>query len=99
MIWLYRHFDAEGMLLYVGITSDPERRDRQHTRDSEWSRRVVTTTMERYSTRVAAFVAERSAIIAEYPIYNRMHHRRARELQVMLVRAELQRLKKAASIT
>jgi predicted GIY-YIG superfamily endonuclease len=91
--WLYRHFDDAGVLLYVGITDDLAQRRREHEHSSDWFARVVETMTVRYPTRVAAVEAERMAIAFERPAFNRALRNQVRELQVMLVRAEIERLK------
>jgi predicted GIY-YIG superfamily endonuclease len=75
--WLYRHFDAEGALLYVGITVDMPRRGREHATTSEWFERAARTTFESFLTRGAALEAERTAVIVERPRYNIVYRRQA----------------------
>lgn len=96
--WLYRHFDEDGVLLYLGVTDDPGRRRVEHERVSSWSAAVASTTIEKFSTRAVALNAERAAVIAECPKFNRVYHRQVRELQVMLVRNELRRMKEGRSL-
>lgn len=71
---VYRHFDACGRLLYVGSTSDPEARWKQHQRQSGWvmAGLVDSVTIEWWPSRAAARTAERAAIRNENPIYNRL---------------------------
>lgn len=69
-IALYRHVDARGELLYVGITSDPTRRWTEHLETSLWSRFAAATYVQWFHVRRAALAAERSAIKHEYPIFN-----------------------------
>lgn len=38
---LYRLYDANGVLLYIGISGDPKRRFRQHARTKHWWPEVV----------------------------------------------------------
>jgi predicted GIY-YIG superfamily endonuclease len=67
---LYRFFDADGALLYVGITADVGQRWAAHERDKPWWPDVVTKTIEWHATRPAALAAELAAIKAEAPRYN-----------------------------
>jgi predicted GIY-YIG superfamily endonuclease len=67
---VYRAYDAEETLLYVGCTDKPQRRRRQHESKSEWYRDAVRWTFEEYQTREAGLAAESAAIVAEHPIYN-----------------------------
>lgn len=67
---LYRLFDRRGMLLYVGVSSNPGRRITQHSGSKDWWSQVTTTTMEHFITRQMALDAERIAIITERPIHN-----------------------------
>lgn len=67
---LYRHFDAEGRLLYVGIARSITARLAQHA-DSPWDDQIATITVERFATRAEAEAAERAAIKTEKPTHNR----------------------------
>lgn len=72
---LYRCFDADDELLYVGISKDPAERWKQH-RGSAWWRHVTMRTVEWYDDRAAAERAERKAIQSEGPRYNVQHNQR-----------------------
>lgn len=67
---LYRHYDAEGQLLYVGISDCLSERDKQHAATSHWHARVSKTTTIWYDTRLDALAAEREAIRHEKPMHN-----------------------------
>lgn len=71
---LYRFYDADGELLYIGITSNPGARWKRHAGDKPWWTEVASTTIEHFGTREDVEVAERSAIRAERPKYNRQHN-------------------------
>lgn len=73
---LYRLHDAEGVLLYVGISSDPELRFRQHAMEKRWWHEVARRTIEWFSTRAAAEAAEETAIKIKRPKYNVVHSNR-----------------------
>lgn len=67
---LYRFFDADGALLYVGITDCLGRRFRQHARRVSWWRAIARRTVILYATRAAALSAEDWAILSERPVHN-----------------------------
>jgi hypothetical protein len=75
---LYRHFDAAGQLLYVGISLCPFTRTRQHGMLSDWFDQVVRVEIERFDTRSQAEQAEYAAIRNERPIHNGTFNRKAR---------------------
>lgn len=66
---LYRFFDADGALLYVGITADLEQRWSSHQRKPWWPD-VAKKTVEWHDTRPVALAAELEAIKSEAPRYN-----------------------------
>src|SRR5690606_6831850 len=70
---LYRHFDAEGRLLYVGISLNAFSRLMQHRRDSVWFRQIASVTIEWFPTRGKAVDAEVQAIRNERPLHNVIH--------------------------
>lgn len=72
---LYRMFDAQGVLLYIGKTINFFRRIDNHGRDKAWLKDVVNITCENYDTHRELLTAERSAIRAEKPFYNIVHNR------------------------
>lgn len=67
---LYRHFDAQGVLLYVGISLHAMVRLTQHRDASEWYEQSVRMTIERFASRRELLLAERIAIRKERPRYN-----------------------------
>lgn len=69
--YLYRHFDANGDLLYVGISLSAIDRLRQHRANSSWSNEIRTITVAPYLDRPSALRAEYEAIIIENPLHNR----------------------------
>lgn len=70
---LYRHFDKDGNLLYVGISLSPINRLRQHTKSARWVDLISRVEMTWYGTREDAERAERMAIKTELPEYNITH--------------------------
>ena len=67
---VYRLFDADGLLLYVGITRQGHHRLHEHARDKAWWRDVASATFEHLPTRDAALRREAQAIHTEAPLYN-----------------------------
>ena len=67
---LYRHFDEDGRLLYVGISCDVWRRQADHSNRSHCYDLSVRIETEEYRGRFAAEVAERHAIQTEKPLHN-----------------------------
>lgn len=70
---LYRYFDADGVLLYIGISMHPFGRWKQHKASEKETDRVATIKIEWFSNRTLAEVAERDAIRAEGPAWNVMY--------------------------
>jgi len=75
---LYRHFDCDGVLLYVGISKNPVARMSQHFLFAEWFRQISSIKIEWLETREAAERHEMDAIKKEKPKYNRVHNRKPR---------------------
>jgi hypothetical protein len=69
--YLYRHFDADGTLLYVGMSHNAVLRTFQHGEKATWFHKVVNITIERHPDYDSVIDAERKAIIAEKPLCNR----------------------------
>lgn len=67
---LYRFFDADGGLLYVGRTINAQSRWRTHERTKEWFDSVATITREVLPDDAALALAERDAIRREGPLHN-----------------------------
>lgn len=68
---LYRYFDAEGRLLYVGITMSPKGRHRLHDLRSPHVKYATHISFEWYPDRETARDAELDAIRSEGPVFNR----------------------------
>lgn len=67
---LYRHFDKDGVLLYVGISLSAIQRLEQHKTDSGWFKDIATITVQHFRSRADALWAETQAIHSENPKYN-----------------------------
>lgn len=71
---LYRFYNRDGRLLYVGITGDIGVRWRAHNKRKPWWTEVATCTVEHFATRADAEAAEITAIRTERPLYNVAHN-------------------------
>lgn len=69
--FLYRHFDEEGRLLYVGISLCSISRQAQHRALSPWFYEVRCIKIEAFKSRAEAAAAEAIAILEEKPLHNR----------------------------
>ncbi len=78
---LYRHFDSDGVLLYVGVSISHLHRLEQHQRHSPWFGAIHTQRIEWFDTREAALAAERDAVIHEKPLHNIQHKRAAKKFE------------------
>jgi predicted GIY-YIG superfamily endonuclease len=67
---LYRHFAADGTLLYVGISLNPLNRLGQHKHNAAWFDKITRVAIEQFPSWAAALEAERNAIKEEKPLYN-----------------------------
>lgn len=67
---LYRHYDKDGVLLYVGISLSAAHRFSEHIGRSEWAESSESMKVEWFATRSDAEKAEHAAIISENPKYN-----------------------------
>lgn len=70
MCELYRHFDKDGRLLYVGISISAVARLATHKIGSEWYGQIVRIEIERFESRREALDAESAAITNEKPLFN-----------------------------
>jgi predicted GIY-YIG superfamily endonuclease len=70
---LYRLYDEDEVLLYVGITNNWSRRRYMHMQDKPWWGEVCQVTFERFRHRSQAERAEPVVIKSERPKYNHMH--------------------------
>jgi hypothetical protein len=68
---LYRYFDSEGQLLYVGITKNPFDRQSYHAANQPWWQDVFAATYTHFENRADALKAEAFSIGTELPKYNK----------------------------
>ena len=67
---LYRHYDCDGRLLYVGISLSAVARLSQHKDSSHWYYQIARIEIETHQTRGEAMAAEALAIAVERPAHN-----------------------------
>lgn len=78
---LYRLYDTNGKLLYIGITRNLNTRWYTHAREKDWWPKVVRKEVEWFETREEADRAERAEVLRWRPKFNRTYNPgRAREL-------------------
>ena len=67
---LYRYYDKDVNLLYVGMSSNALRRVKEHQKDKEWYWDIVKITIENFDMHHELVEAEKEAIAKEQPRYN-----------------------------
>ena len=67
---LYRHFDADDNLLYIGISKSAFRRLQEHESTAVWANDIKSMTIERFESRSQLVEAEKIAIFWEKPLHN-----------------------------
>ena len=72
--YVYRCFDKDGVLLYIGKTDRPWKRMVLHSRKSRWYDLVDTSTWEEFK-HCDLLREEAHAIKMEHPIWNIQHNR------------------------
>jgi predicted GIY-YIG superfamily endonuclease len=82
---LYRFYNAQGRLLYVGIAWNPRKRFEQHSKKQTWWREVAMseTEIEWYPMRKLAKKAETVAIKTENPLYNKAENKNYRKQEAV----------------
>lgn len=84
--YVYRCYDADGRLLYIGCTQDLAARMAIHECDSdnpasaELVKRIAVLEYEEYPDRTSGLEAERNAIRDEAPLLN-THHNLGRQMR------------------
>lgn len=67
---LYRHFNSNNELLYVGISLSAFNRLSQHKESSKWFEEISNVTIQSFDNREDALKSERIAVQEENPKYN-----------------------------
>lgn len=81
---LYRFYDAEDRLLYVGLSVNPGRRLEKHRGTQPWWSDVARIEMEQHLDMQTLRAAEREAIETERPLYNVKFNGRPEQILVWL---------------
>jgi predicted GIY-YIG superfamily endonuclease len=80
---VYRLYDADEVLLYVGVTKNFEARRQQHKATRPWWPRVKRPVVDLYDDEQEALQVELDAIKREHPVHNvaqtNQHYRSRRE--------------------
>lgn len=71
---LYRHFNEQNELLYVGVSNSHLKRLSEHAKRATWASQISLVAVRQFPTRQAALAAERAAIQAERPKFNIVHN-------------------------
>ena len=87
--YLYRHFDADGGLLYVGVSLNALNRLGQHKDHSHWFDSICRVEIQKFDTRAKALAAETLAIGNERPKHNK--HKRFVPEKLTVPQAEASR--------
>lgn len=71
---VYRHYDADGALLYVGLSRNPLKRWGQHKALALWFYDISRIEIQWFDSREEASDAEIRAVKSERPIFNTVHN-------------------------
>jgi hypothetical protein len=69
---LYRVFDADGALLYAGISGAPLSRLASHKGRAAWYQQAARVELQWFGCRVDAIAAENKVIAEESPLHNKL---------------------------
>jgi predicted GIY-YIG superfamily endonuclease len=72
---LYRYYDKDDNLLYIGISSNFQARAASHSKFATWSKKASTVKLEHYPDRHSVLAAEKYAIMTEKPLHNVIHNK------------------------
>lgn len=87
---VYKYYDRDGILIYVGITSRGSARNTEHNKSKFWWKFVDRQTVEHYLSRLKADRREQSLIQKMAPPFNRQHNRDYKAAQdAYLIRRQL----------
>lgn len=71
---VYKHYDIDDNLIYVGIASDVTVRQTTHFKTSEWQQEIQNVSVEWHHSRLRAEIREILLIKAFRPKYNKVHN-------------------------
>lgn len=78
MAFVYRYYNDEGVLLYIGESLSYIRRLSEHLKKASWVESVCSVTLERFDTKKQAQNAEREAIEKENPVFNKQYNQKTK---------------------
>lgn len=78
---VYRYYDANGILVYVGITHRGILRNAEHDKNAAWWPYVVRQEVDHLSSRKEALAREKALIVKYRPPFNTQHNMDARALR------------------
>lgn len=81
---LYRHFDADNQLLYIGVSISAVDRFEEHQIMSEWAFQSVRMDTQWFDSKEEALAAEKHAIKNEHPKFNKAHSKINRQKKLIL---------------
>ena len=71
---LYRAYDSDGILLYIGQSISALTRTGHHAKYASWFRYCYSLTFQRYADKEVLAIAEKTAIEKEKPVFNVVHN-------------------------
>ncbi len=71
---VYKHYDIDDNLIYVGIATDVTVRQTQHFKTSEWQQEIQNVSVEWHYSRLRAEIREILLIKAFRPEHNKVHN-------------------------
>jgi hypothetical protein len=92
---VYRFFDADGRLLYVGMTNNLRSRWTAHAAEKPWWPEVASQSATWFGTRTEAAAAESAALKTENPVHNVHSTPRHGENLSHAIKAKRERMRRA----
>lgn len=69
--FVYKYYDKNNVLLYVGCSNNPKQRYKQHCKTKNWANEIYSTEIIPCETRQNALQLEEKLILSECPIHNK----------------------------
>lgn len=79
---LYRYYDSNDVLLYIGISANFAVRNSAHSNSSFWFAECAKVTFEKYENQTELVAAEKLAIENEKPLHNIAHSTTAKRAPI-----------------
>lgn len=77
---VYQHLNANGEILYIGVSINPMARFGRHRSCSPWAHQVASVSIEWFDSQAEAYAEERRLVAIHQPPMNRhMIHRKGFE--------------------